>query len=196
MAQDSRQGFGVHAAGQRMGRECVSEVVKADVGQPGFRQKFLQLSIGTVRLHRGLWPKWIVAGVGFGISCHQPAALFPMKSAVDFQSTATLIEVRPHEAADLTPAQAGGQFSIEEVVPDCVFPDHIHKDIQLFLIQNFHWLMDCLGWVHFVGRVDGDEPLISRRFERMVKRGVYAMDGGAGEPRALTTLWLYSAVLL
>ena len=50
------------------------------------------------------------AGVGFGISCHQPAALFPVKSSVDFQDTAALVEVRPHETADFTPAQADGQI--------------------------------------------------------------------------------------
>ena len=58
----------------------------------------------------------------FSISCHQPAALFPVKSSVDFQDTAALVEVRPHEAADFTQAKAGGEFGVKEVVPDGYIP--------------------------------------------------------------------------
>ena len=73
------------------------------------------------------------AGVGFGIPSHQPAALFSMKGAVDFQSTATLIEVGPHESADLTSAQTGGQLSVEEVIPEFIGFDRCQENIQLFL---------------------------------------------------------------
>ena len=85
----------------------MSEVVEADIWQSSLRQKFLQLSVGTVGIHRGLRPKWIVkdpgrerfplsifqqlrcagrqddlpcAGVGLGISCHQQG-LIPVNPA-------------------------------------------------------------------------------------------------------------------
>ena len=38
----------------------------------------------------------------------------------NFQRPGLLIEVLPHEAADLAPAQAGGQFCVEEVPPDLI----------------------------------------------------------------------------
>ena len=134
--------------------------------------------------------------IGLGIPRYQPAALFTVKSSVDFQDAAALIEVRPHETADFTPAQTGGQFGVEEVVPYCVFLNHIHKSIQLFLIQNFHWLMDCFGRLHPISRVDGDKSLISCRFECVVERGVDAVYGSTGQPSVLAGSRLYSAALL
>jgi hypothetical protein len=56
-----------------------------------------------------------------------------VKSSVDFQDTAALVEVRPHEAADFTPAQAGGQLSVEEVIPDFIGFDCCQENIQLLL---------------------------------------------------------------
>ena len=73
------------------------------------------------------------AGVGFGISCHQPAARFPVKSAADFQGAAMLIKVGPHESADLTSAQTGGQLSVKEVIPEFIGFDRCQENIQLFL---------------------------------------------------------------
>ena len=41
MAQDSRQGLGIHSAGQGVGGEGVPEIMKADIGQPRpFQQRF------------------------------------------------------------------------------------------------------------------------------------------------------------
>ena len=46
VTQDARECLGVHAAGQRMGRERVSEVVKSDAGQAGVFQQYLQSAVG------------------------------------------------------------------------------------------------------------------------------------------------------
>ena len=56
--------------------------------------------------------------------------------------------------------------------------------------------MDHLGWVHFVGWVDGDEPLSACCFEYVVEHGVNAVDGSAGQPLVLAGSRLYSAALL
>ena len=39
----------------------------------------------------------------------------------------------PLEAADLSPAQAGGEFRVEEVVPDIILLNDCHEYIQLFI---------------------------------------------------------------
>ena len=56
-----------------------------------------------------------------------------MKSTADLQGAATLIEVGPHESADLTSAQTGGQLSVEEVIPEFIGFDRCQENIQLFL---------------------------------------------------------------
>ena len=147
MAQDTGQRFGIHATGQRVGGEGVAQIVKPKVRQVVFRQDFFQLTVCGGRIHGRFRMEWIVkdpggvgllfaqlqqfhcagrqhdgsgAGAGLGIPHHQPSALFLMERAADTQRPLPLIEVRPHEAADLTQAQTGGQFRVEEVVPDRV----------------------------------------------------------------------------
>ena len=50
----------------------------------------------------------------------QLAALLLMDGAAHLEGAISLIEVCPLEAADLSPAQAGGEFRVEEVVPDII----------------------------------------------------------------------------
>ena len=157
--------------------------MEPDVWQPCLRQKFLELAVGPIRIYWGFRTKWIMenpgrerfsfslseklsrggrqddfssARIGFGIPSYQPAALFTMKGAVYFQDTAAGIEVRPHETADLTPAQAGGQLSLEEIIPDRILPDHIHESIQLFCVPNFHGLADHFGWLYLISGIGRD----------------------------------------
>ncbi len=41
MAQDFREGLGIHSAGQSVGGEGMTEIMKADAGQPcPFQQRF------------------------------------------------------------------------------------------------------------------------------------------------------------
>ena len=61
------------------------------------------------------------AGVGLGVSRHQPAAFFTMKGAIYFQDTSAYIEVRPHETADLTPTQASGEFQQKKFITVILF---------------------------------------------------------------------------
>ncbi len=83
-----------------------------------------------------------------------------MECAADFQGANTLIKVGPHEPTDLTPTQTGSQLGVEEVIPDCVFPNYIHKDIQLFFVQNFYRLTNYLRRLHLVSGIDRNEPLM------------------------------------
>ena len=86
-----------------------------------------------------------------------------MEGAADVERPCVVVEVRPHEAADLAQSEAGGQFSVEEIVPDGVGFDGFHKSIQLFFVQDVHGLADHLGRFHLIGRVGGDKPLFHRR---------------------------------
>ena len=56
-----------------------------------------------------------------------------MDSAAYLKGAIRLIEVLPLEAADLSPAQAGGQLRVEEVVPDIILLNDCHEYIQLFI---------------------------------------------------------------
>lgn len=135
------------------------------------------------------------SGIGLGVARYQPAALFPVEGAADFENTAAFVKVRPHEAADLASAQAGGELGVEEVMPDRVCLDGFHESVQLFLIQNIHGLADNFGRFYFVGRIGRDKTLLHRRSECVVERGVDAVDCGAGEP-ALVRSWIHSAIFL
>ena len=144
MAQDSREGLGIHSAGQSVGSEGVTEIVKANAGQPcPFQQRF-QVIVGGAGTGGLLWLEWIwedPLGVGtffplsqelcragrqgdgpfscarLGLACDQPATPLDMERPADREGPMVLIEVVPHEAADLSPPKAGGQLSVEEVVP-------------------------------------------------------------------------------
>ena len=159
---------------------------------PG-REGFL-LSVAQEVYRAGRQDDFPSASVGLGIPGHQPAALFTMKGTIYFQGAAVAIEVRPHEAADLTPAQAGGQLGIEEIIPDRILPDHINESIQLFLIQNFHGLADHLGRVYLIGGIGGDQPLIFGSLECMMKGGVDAVNGIAGETMLLAGTGFHPAI--
>ncbi len=58
MAQDTGQGFGVHAAGEGVGGEGVTQIMKADTGQTRPLEECFHVAIGRVgidgifRLHR------------------------------------------------------------------------------------------------------------------------------------------------
>ena len=57
VAQDAGQGFGVHAAGEGVGGEGVTQIMEADAGQPCVLEQRLHVAIrrvgidGVFRLH-------------------------------------------------------------------------------------------------------------------------------------------------
>lgn len=93
------------------------------------------------------------SSTGLGGTGHQPAALFHVDGTLYCQCSGCFIEVRPHETAELTPPQAGGQLRVEEVVPDGVVFDCLHEPFQLVIIQDLlgfgirFWNRDVLGGI-------------------------------------------------
>ena len=95
MTQDAGERLGVHAAGQRMGRECVSEVVEADAGQAGVFQQYLQSAVGGAGIDGQLWLQRI------GEYPIGECRFFPLSQTLyrtgwqdDFTSTSVGLEVR------------------------------------------------------------------------------------------------------
>lgn len=69
-----------------------------------------------------------------GLTGNQPATFLDMERPADGKRSMGLVEVAPHETAYLTLPQAGGQFGVEDVVPDTVRPDHIQEALQLGVV--------------------------------------------------------------
>ena len=119
------------------------------------------------------------SGVSLGVPGHQPAALFPVEGAADAERPRFVVKIRPHETADFTQSETGGQFSVEKIMPDGVSFDGVHEGVQLFLVQDVHGLAGDFRWRHLIGGISGDEPLLHRRPERLVERGMDVVDSDA-----------------
>lgn len=50
MSQDTREGLGIHAAGQGMGGKGMAKIMKADAGQSCLFQQYLQMFVGSIRI--------------------------------------------------------------------------------------------------------------------------------------------------
>ena len=120
-------------------------------------------------------------GVGLGIPSSQPAAIFSVDGTADFQCTADLIEVLPLESTDLTPPQTGGQFRVEEVMPDFILHDDLHKHIQLIVCQDLFRSIAELGSDNLFGWIAGDQVSLLRRFQYAVERSVDAAHCTTGQ---------------
>ena len=57
VAQNSGQSLGVHPAGQGMGCECVSEIMKAEAWQPRLLQQSFQVIVGGIGADGLFWPE-------------------------------------------------------------------------------------------------------------------------------------------
>ena len=96
------------------------------------------------------------------------------------QCSGCFIEVRPHESAELTPPQTGGQLCVEEVMPDGVVLDCLHELFQLAIIQDLlgfgirFWNRDILSGIF------GNDMGFLRRFHGFVEHGVDAVYHAAG----------------
>ena len=80
----------------------------------------------------------------------------------------------PLEPADLAPAQACGQFCVEEVTPDFILCDDLHEHIQLLIRQYLLCPIAEPGSGDLLGRVAGDQVSLLCRLQRTVERGVDA----------------------
>ena len=68
VAQNSGQSLGVHPAGQGMGCECVSEIMKAEAWQPRLLQQSFQVIVGGIGADGLFWPEGIRKGpLGAGV---------------------------------------------------------------------------------------------------------------------------------
>ena len=105
------------------------------------------------------------------------------------------VKILPPQCADLTPAQTCGNCGIEEIMPEFILSDGRHESVQLRFGQDFHGSANKFGRVNFCRGIVGDQILLHSRFQSVVQGGVDAVDGGGGQPTALTGTWMYSATL-
>ena len=96
----------------------------------------------------------------------------------DLQRPGLLIEVLPHEAADLAPAETGGQLRVEEVTPDLVAVHRRQEDVHLLLCEDLFGTMVGLGHRGPVGGVSGDHMGRLRVLQTPVEHGVDAEHHG------------------
>ena len=154
VAQNSGQSLGVHPAGQGMGCECVSEIMKAEAWQPRLLQQSFQVIVGGIGADGLFWPEGIrkgplgagvflspgqqACGAGrqgdgplfracLGLAGNHPAALLDMERPVEGKGAVGFIKVAPHETAEFAPPQAGGQLRVEEIMSDFIRLNCLHE---------------------------------------------------------------------
>ena len=96
----------------------------------------------------------------------------------DPQRSGLLIEVLPHETADLAPPQAGGQLRVEEVTPDLAAVYRCQEDVHLLLCEDLFGTMVGLGHHGPVSGVPGDHMGSLRILQAPVEHGVDAEHHG------------------
>ena len=208
MAQDAGQGLGIHAAGQSMGGERMSQVMESDVGQTGLLEQYLQSAVSRVRICRqlraggmGEYPltdgsllslpqelydalgqdDGACALAGLGVAQGEYAHLFTMEGTAYFQRAFLLVEVLPHEAADFTPPQSGHKLGVEELIPDLVLSNRLHEGVQLLLVQDALGLVIWPGCGRSLGGILRDDVCLHRVLHGAVEHGMDVVDGGVGE---------------
>ena len=107
-----------------------------------------------------------------------------MDAAADLEGTVRLIEVCPLKAADLAPPQAGGQFRVEEVVPDSILPDCLHELVQLLVCQHLLGLVGELGSFNLLGGIPRADAGLLGCSQCFMEHGVDAPDATAGQSLA------------
>ena len=96
----------------------------------------------------------------------------------DPQRSGLLVEVLPHETADLAPPQAGGQLRVEEVTPDLAAVYRRQEDVHLLLCEDLFGLIAGLGHHSPVGGVPGDHMGGLRVLQAPMEHGVDAEHHG------------------
>ena len=167
MAQDAGEGLGIHAAGQRVSGEGVTQIMEPDVRQSCLFQQYLHPVVGGAGPHRLLRRQWVredpladgmflpllqpLDGAGretdgapapfrFRFADLQFTPLGGIHRAEDLQCPGARIEVLPHETADLTSAQAGGQLADQgEILSDdgaVLEVDDVQKPIKDLIVHQ------------------------------------------------------------
>lgn len=219
MAQDGGQRLDVHPMGQGIGCESMSEIMKAKVRKPCLFQQDLHPFIGGTRACRLLRLPWMgedpfcqsslfafseqcrSAGrqmnatgsrSSFGILGGQLAALLLMDHAADLQRAMSFIKVLPLQPANLTPAQSGSQFRVEEVTPDTIPLNGFHEFFQLFICQHLFSFVAEFGCVDISGGITWDEASLLRCTHYLMEHSVNASDCSAGQPLSRVSISLTS----
>lgn len=105
-----------------------------------------------------------------------------MDRAADFQRAMSFIKVLPLQSADLTPAQSGSQFRVEEVTPDTVSLNNLHELFQLFIRQHLFPFVAEFEYVDIFGGITWDEASLLRCSHRFMEHRVDTPDRSAGSP--------------
>lgn len=101
-----------------------------------------------------------------------------VEGSAHLQRPGVPVEVAPLQAADLSAAQAGHQFCLEEVPPYLVLLHYCEEGIQLLAGQNALGLVVGFGRRCAFGGVPGNDMRLHRVLQRGVERGVDVADHG------------------
>ena len=96
----------------------------------------------------------------------------------NLQRPGLLVEVLPHEPADLAPAKTGGQLCVEEVPPDLAAVHRRQEGLHLLLREDLFRLIAGLGHYGPVSGVPGDHMGRLRVLQAPVEHGVDAEHHG------------------
>ena len=186
----------------------VPQIVEPDAGQSRVFQDRLQPVVGIAGIDRLLrmqrvWKDPLADGcflafpqtlgcavrqgdgapalVGFGLPNIQRTGFAGTDRPDDLQGSICLVEVLPLEAADLTPAQAGGQFGVEEVPPYLILLNGLQKGVQLRLVQDLLGPVVGFGNDCALCRILGDQVCALGVLHGVMEHGVDAGEHGVRE---------------
>ena len=208
MPQNPRQGFGVYTTGEGVCSEGVTQIMKADAGQPRPLKQRLHVEVGRTGVDRILWLRWVgeyplTDGIRFappqdvrhrlrqddgthslsrfGLADGVLTLPLAVEGAAHLQRAALLVEVAPLQSADLAAAQAGHQLRLEEVPPHLVPLHHREKGVQLLAGQNAFGLVVGFGRRCTFGGISGNDMGLHRVFQRGVEGGMDVAHHGVRE---------------
>ena len=121
------------------------------------------------------------APAGLGLADFQLAPLGRVHRPEDLQRPGALVEVLPHEPADLTSPQSGGQLRVEEVPPDLAGVHRFQEGVHLRPVQDLLGFAAGFGHGGAVRGIAGDDVVPLRVFETAVEHGVDAAHHGVGQ---------------
>ena len=182
-----------------MGCECMAQIMEPNGRHSRFPQKTFQPFVRHLRFHRGFrririredplavgvflsllqqvcgtWCQMDQADACFCLRLrhHHPTFVQLHNLSLHLQGSILRIEVLPHETTHFTPAQSGGKFCIEEIVPDGILANHFQKGIQLSFVQHFHRSIVYFGDLGSVGRILQNQFFLYRIIHRLMEQHV------------------------
>ena len=208
VAQDTGQRFGIHTAGEGVGCEGMTQIMKADAGQPRPPEQRLHVEVGRAGVDRILRLHWVgeyplTDGIrlappqdvrhavrqddgthtliGLRLADSVFALPLAVESAAHLQRTGIPVEVAPLQTADLAAAQAGHQLRLEEVPPHLVLLHHCKEVVQLRTGEDTLGLVVRLGRSRTLGGVSWNDMRLHRVFQCGVECGMDVAHHGVGE---------------